>query len=153
MTKIRGNDASESLEGTADADEIRGERGDDTLSGLGGNDVLRGGKGNDALFGGDGNDRLRGEAGDDVLTGGAGHDRFIFSDRGGSDIVTDFHHAEDVLFISAENILGMADLTISSDAAGDAVVSFFSHGQTTSVTLHDITAASLSAADFIFAPH
>lgn len=152
MAKIRGNDAPQTLNGTATNDEIRGEGGNDVLNGLAGADLLRGGKGNDTLDGGDGNDRLRGDAGDDVLTGGAGNDRFIFSDRGGHDTVTDFHHGEDVLFISAEGIADMTNLSIT-EVDGHAVVSFFANGATTAFDLLGVTAASLTASDFIFVPH
>ncbi len=153
MAKIRGNDRANSITGTANNDELRGEGGNDSLFGLGGDDRLRGEKGNDVLDGGDGNDRLRGEADDDILTGGAGNDRFEFSDRGGNDTVTDFNQADDVIFLSVVGINGMADLTIADNEAGDAVVSYFANGQTTSVTLLGIDSADLSASDFIFRPH
>lgn len=153
MAKIRGNDRPNSITGTANNDELRGEGGNDSLFGLGGDDLLRGGKGNDRLEGGDGNDQLRGEAGNDVLFGGAGDDRFVFSDRGGADTVQDFTHGADHLVISANGILGLADLTIASNLAGDAVVSFFANGQTTEMTLLGVPALTLTASDFIFQPH
>jgi Ca2+-binding RTX toxin-like protein len=153
MAKIRGNDRDNTLTGTAGRDEIRGEDGNDILRGLGDNDRLRGDKGNDTLEGGAGNDRLRGEAGNDVLTGGEGRDRFEFSDRGGNDVVTDFNQDDDVLFLSVVGIDGMEDLSILNNAAGDAVISYFANGQTTSVTLLGIDSADLSSSDFIFRPH
>lgn len=153
MAKIRGNNRANTIDGTSGTDELRGEGGNDSLSGLGGSDKLRGGDGDDTITGGDGNDRLRGEHNDDMLTGGAGNDRFEFSNNGGSDTVTDFHHGEDVLYVSAQGVATMADLAIGSNAAGDAVVSFLSGGDITAFTLIGIDAASLTASDFIFRPH
>ncbi len=153
MARIRGTDNADTIDGTAANDELRGDGGDDILNGFAGADLLRGDKGSDTLNGGDGNDRLRGDAGNDMLTGGAGADRFIFSDRGGSDTITDFQDGTDVLFISATGIAGMEDLTIAENAAGDAVVSVLATGQTTAFTLIGIHVSDLSAADFIFRPH
>lgn len=153
MARIRDNDKANRIDGTANNDEIRGQGGDDTIFGLDGDDRLRGGKGNDSIEGGNGNDRLRGEAGNDVLTGGAGKDRFEFSDRGGNDTVTDFNQADDIIFLSVVGVNGMADLTIADNEAGDAVISYFANGQTTTITLDGIHAVDLSASDFIFRPH
>ena len=78
-----GNDTSETLKGTNDADTIYAGAGNDTLQGLGGDDVLygedgedtlRAGDGADKLYGGAGDDALYGDAGDDILDGGAGND-------------------------------------------------------------------------------
>ena len=82
-----GNDADNSLRGTASADLIRGRNGNDILQGLEGNDSLLGGKNDDQLFGGLGTDVLSGdgdttansqpEKGNDVLIGGSGTDTLI----------------------------------------------------------------------------
>ncbi len=71
---IRGDNKSNTLEGTAGADTIDGLGGNDTLNGGEGNDILNGGKGNDILNGGKGNDILNGEEGNDSLNGGEGND-------------------------------------------------------------------------------
>lgn len=72
------------------------------------NNVLFGNAGNNALNGGNGNDDLRGGDGVDKLTGGAGNDKFTFltvgeigTASGLRDIVTDFHHAQDKIVLSA----------------------------------------------------
>ncbi|MYF01246.1 MAG: hypothetical protein F4234_13965 [Gammaproteobacteria bacterium] len=104
MAEIRGSDNSETLNGTAENDEIRSGDGDDTVYGnegddwinaiyndegddryyvysgrliaLGGpgNDLIGGKEGNDRLYGGVGNDRIYAWAGDDLLDGGDGDD-------------------------------------------------------------------------------
>lgn len=150
MAKIRGNDGANTLNGTSNNDEVRGEGGNDLITGFAGADRLRGDKGNDTISGGDGDDRIRGDYGNDLLTGGAGHDRFQFSNQGGSDMVTDFTHGDDVLYISAKGIASMADLTIGSAGDGDAVISFSVNGHITEITLDGVAAASLSASDFLF---
>lgn len=65
----------------AGKDSFIGSAHGDYIFGYGGADRLNGGGGDDALSGGAGNDRL---------TGGAGSDVFIFSVKGGHDVVTDF---------------------------------------------------------------
>jgi len=67
---------------------IRGTAKNDSLHGLATDDVLIGGKGNDYLDGG---------AGNDTLTGGAGSDVFIMREGGGTDVITDFNPAEDLI--------------------------------------------------------
>jgi RTX calcium-binding nonapeptide repeat (4 copies) len=71
---IRGNNSTEVLAGTENADRICSRGGDDIVHALGGNDVVRGGKGNDIVEGDSGNDRLLGGAGNDTLEGNRGKD-------------------------------------------------------------------------------
>lgn len=61
-----------------------------------GANLLRGFGGNDKLYGLGGNDQLDGGTGNNVLTGGAGVDRFIFSNLGVSDKITDFTPGEKI---------------------------------------------------------
>ncbi|HEX8233460.1 MAG TPA: calcium-binding protein [Caulobacteraceae bacterium] len=65
---IEGDDDSDYLIGTQDADTIRSGAGNDTLIGLEGADKLVGGKGNDVFRGDQGDDTFAGGAGDDVAT-------------------------------------------------------------------------------------
>jgi Ca2+-binding RTX toxin-like protein len=62
--------------------------GDDTIWSSNGDDTLNGDAGNDTLFGG---------SGSDVLTGGTEADVFQFTATAGSDIITDFNIAEDLI--------------------------------------------------------
>mgnify|MGYP000875146100 CR=1 FL=1 len=112
---IVGSPAVDLLRGTPNADHMIGLAGHDDLMGFGGDDLIEGGEGLDELFGGAGNDTLEGGAGDDyldgrrgddILTGGPGRDVFAFYARdsntaldSGSDIITDFDGAEDVILL------------------------------------------------------
>jgi VCBS repeat-containing protein len=71
--EILGTAASETVNGTGNADTILGGAGDDQLFGLGGIDTLSGGAGNDRLDGG---------AGADVMTGGGDDDVYLVDDAG-----------------------------------------------------------------------
>jgi len=110
-----GTAGADMLRGTATADRITGLAGHDELLGFAGDDLIEGGDGFDELFGGAGNDTLEGGAGDDyldgrggndTLTGGPGRDVFAFYAQqsgktldSGSDIITDFDTAEDVILL------------------------------------------------------
>ncbi|CAN7408684.1 hypothetical protein [Mesorhizobium sp. LjRoot246] len=74
-------------------DPTHGTTGNDTFVGTGAADTY------DALAG---NDTLRGLGGNDVLTGGAGKDTFVFDTAygpGNVDTLTDFHAADDSLYL------------------------------------------------------
>src|SRR5262245_57719024 len=123
--------------------------------GTAGNDRLFGGDFNDSLSGGDGNDVLGGKQGDDLLTGGAGNDTFVYSVRGEQhDTVTDFQQGQDVIDVAAANIGSFATLQqlLSTDAQGNAVITSMFDGMSSTMTLTGVSAAQLTAADFVFAP-
>src|SRR5215475_2924466 len=124
--------------------------------GTAGADRLFGGDFDDTLSGGDGNDLLDGRGGTDVLTGGAGSDTFVYaraSERDQNDTVTDFQVGEDVIDLRSANIGDFATLQqlVSSDAQGNAVITSVFNGLTSSMTLIGVSAAQLTAADFVFA--
>ena len=78
---------------TPTTDPAKGTTGDDTFVGTGAADRY------DALAG---NDTLSGGGGNDLLTGGAGNDTFVFNTAYGSgnvDTLTDFHAADDALYL------------------------------------------------------
>eukprot|EP00873_Tetraselmis_striata_P031945 jgi/Tetstr1/452209/TSEL_039245.t1 len=76
---VRGNNAGNVVEGTADRDLLLGHLGNDTLNGNDGDDILVGGTGNDTMNGGAGNDTyLVTEQGDRVSEeGGDGVDTIL----------------------------------------------------------------------------
>ncbi|MGF7149558.1 Ca2+-binding RTX toxin-like protein [Sphingomonas zeicaulis] len=142
----------EIIKGTAFNDLLRGDAAANTFYGNAGVDDLRGGDGNDVLHGGDGDDRLLGEAGNDRLTGGAGDDIFYLNGGGGRDTITDFAAGAasgDVLrigvglpFESFEEIMAVA-----SQSGANTVIRF---DASNSVTLLNVSLASLDAGDFLF---
>lgn len=152
MADIRGNNGNNVLNGTAGADRIRADGGNDTVNGRGGNDQVEGDDGNDRLFGGAGNDTVDGGQGNDILTGGAGADQFRFGNNEGFDRITDFTDGVDRIKISAPGVANFGDLTLTTDAAGNAVVHFVSLGDASDITLVGISVGQLSASDFIFSP-
>ena len=97
--KLSGEGSKDILNGGKGNDILNGGDGNDKLIGSGGKDTLNGGKhtdrllgggGKDKLNGGDGKDILDGQAGADILTGGKDNDTFVYSKRGGKDVITDF---------------------------------------------------------------
>ncbi|MGL1861375.1 MAG: hypothetical protein OCC46_02500 [Pseudodesulfovibrio sp.] len=94
---MSGGTGDDSMDGGASNDTMEGGSGNDSMDGGTGNDELIGGSGNDTMDGGSGTDWLDGGVGNDVLTGGAGRDVFVFTEADGSDTITDFNPAEDVL--------------------------------------------------------
>jgi VCBS repeat-containing protein len=155
-------------------DLLFGNDGADTMTSGAGNDLLVGGLGNDTMNGGDDNDTLVGGQGLDTMTGGAGDDTFYFAsvlDTGNTiataDIITDFkplslpateHDTIDLSAIFAGTLgvtgagpLGInsvgwsqsgADTIVQADVTGDAIADV-------TITLQGVSAASLSAGDFI----
>lgn len=124
---LYGNVGADKLFGGQDADTVFGGRDDDVVYGnlaidvVYGNlgaDILYGGQGDDVLYGGQGDDTLRGNVGNDRMLGNLGADRFEFS-GGGNDTISGFDGG-------AGDRLALRELgyTTSSDAAGDAVVTF-----------------------------
>ncbi|MFC2967539.1 hypothetical protein [Acidimangrovimonas pyrenivorans] len=77
---VIGSDSlSDTLLGSAAAEQLAGRGGSDSLDGRGGNDQLYGGAGNDTLHGGAGDDLLHGGGGSNILDGGAGNDTVSYA--------------------------------------------------------------------------
>jgi Ca2+-binding RTX toxin-like protein len=123
-------------------------------------DSLSGGDGDDYLSGGVGDDTLEGGLDNDSLTGGSGNDVFIFKNNSGLDTVTDFENpgvaAGDVIHILSDiNGSGITDWTtlspnISQNGADTEIDLDSGNPGTHVITLTGITAADLTAADFVF---
>ncbi|WLG43675.1 VCBS domain-containing protein [Pseudomonas sp. FP1740] len=85
---------------------------------------------------------------DDNLTGSSGADTFVFAQPIGNNQIYNFDAAADKIdLIGFTGVTGFADLSITNDANGNALVSI-STGQT--VTLKGVDAADLSEANFQF---
>jgi len=124
---LAGTNGTDTLIGTAEADNISGGDGIDTISGDVGNDFLIGGAEGDAITGGEGadtiygdaditsaaaytgDDIIHGDAGDDVIHGDAGTDT-LYGDAGqdlihgdsGADVISGGDDS-DVMFGDADN--------------------------------------------------
>lgn len=134
---ISGGAGNDSVWGADDADLLYGGTGGDSIDGGIDNDTLLGDDGNDSLAGGQGNDVLTGGAGNDTLSGGAGRNIFVLTANGGEDAVLDFQRtalsgsvaATDQIDVSAlrdlqGNPVDWADVTVTDDGAGNAVLVF-----------------------------
>jgi hypothetical protein len=85
---------------------------------------------------------------DDNLTGSSGADTFVFAQPIGNNQIYNFDAAADKIdLIGFTGVNGFADVSITNDANGNALVSMGS-GQT--ITLKGVDAASLSEANFQF---
>lgn len=147
-----GNNLGNRIVGNIGNNLIRGGIGDDMLYGGRGNDSVFGDSGNDYLNGGIGDDTLTGGGGNDVLIGNPGADSFVFAGVFGNDIVADFSVANTKEYIDLRalpGVTGWADLTanhLSTNLDGDAVITIGAN----SITLTDVTVASLTANEFLF---
>jgi len=157
--RMYGEGGDERMWGGSGSDHIFGGGGRDRLYGgnaygvpKDGNDALYGGPGEDLLYGGTGDDRLVGGGGDDLLYGGSGNDKFIFREGWGRDVIKDFAVAStaEVIDLSAvAEITSFADLVdnhLSTNASGFAVIT----AGVNRITIEGVSAASLTAGDFIF---
>jgi Ca2+-binding RTX toxin-like protein len=92
--------------------------GNDTITGNALANKLYGMRGNDTLVGGAGNDLLSGGAGHDTLEGGADQDVFLFDRALGAsnvDIIVDFSHVDDAIWLDSSIFNGLALGTLTSD--------------------------------------
>lgn len=100
------------------------------------------------VYGSAGADTLRGGAGQDLMTGGAGADLFA-PGAGGRDIINDFLPGTDKLDLSNRGFTSFADVMAHAVQKGSDLVIPVSDGN--SVTLRNLTKASVTEADFIYA--
>ncbi|PZQ47516.1 MAG: hypothetical protein DI556_16845 [Rhodovulum sulfidophilum] len=130
--------------GGAGNDTLDGGYGNDRLYGDIGNDKLVGNVGKDTLDGGAGNDQLSGGAGNDLLTGGDGADTFIFGAGGGSDTITDFDLARDLIDLRPLALDDLGDVAMSDVSAGARL-----SVEDVTITLKGIDVADLGADHFL----
>jgi len=151
---IRGGTGDDMLFGQHGDDHLAGGDGDDWLVGGHGDDTLNGNDGDDTLIGGNGDDILNGGEGDDLLVGGEGRDIFRFFKPSGDDTISDFVQGEDLIHIIARGVPGFDALVISSDAAGNATVTWNVNNpdpaNVSSVVLVGVAADDLTSSDFLF---
>lgn len=141
---VAGTGRASGLDIVRNFENVRGSRFADVLTGDGGANVLEGNSGADVLNGGGGDDTLWGDAGADTLTGGTGHDIFVFSKGDGVDVITDFTAGGVVDQLRIHGYSGYQSL---QQVGADTRVVL---SGTESILLRNVTAASLTAADFDF---
>ena len=139
---LDAGDGNNTVTGSVFADDLRAGSGSDLIHGGAGNDILSAGAGNDTLWG---------DAGNDTLTGGAGADIFGFNGGFGVDIIADFTvgtaTGHDVIDFSTSVFATFAAAKAASVQSGkDTVIT----SGADSVTLRNVTASALVAADFSF---
>lgn len=118
---IDGDETSETLNGSDNADLILAAAGDDSVNGNDGNDSILGDIGNDTLNGDEGDDVINGGLYSDVLNGGAGNDD-IRGNRGNDTIDGGADH--DILRGGAKNdsmLGGTGNDTIYGQADNDTL--------------------------------
>jgi len=159
-----------SFQGTSGNDSLAGSSGNDTLKGLAGNDTLDGGAGTDLLDGGDGNDQflINDYSETDTLTGGNGVDTYVFSVYygGATQTITDFKAGAGGDRIDLSTVYRESNSYYSGFHGGNP----FASGQLklvqvgsdtqvqvlniynslyTAMTLKNVTAGSLTSANFV----
>lgn len=113
-----------------------------SYSDWGGEDIVLGTAGDDEIYGGLAND---------ILVGLGGADVFMYHNEEGNnpgqDIILDFNTADDLIDVTEVGTLGFANLTVSQNDWGNAVISsgFFD------IELAGVTAAEVTADLFVFA--
>lgn len=112
--------------------------------------VIEGTDGNDRLIGTVAAEELRDLGGVDNLFGRGGADRFVLALDGATDSIKDFEDGLDLIDLTAWGV-GFADLAISDNGAGKAVVAWGDELLVVSDVGRTLTAADLTEADFILA--
>ena len=148
IENITGSDYGDILGGDNGANHLVGEAGNDGIWSSGGDDILDGGTGADRLYASIGDDYLDGGEGNDRLEGGDGADIFIFAAGHGEDTILDFTDSEDLIDLTAFDLSGFDQLSVSSDSDGVTLDLTASGGGT--ILLQGFDMANLDAADFLF---
>ena len=89
-------------------------------------------------------------SGNDTLTGAGGNNEYVFAQPIGNDTIYNFNAATDKIdLIGFANIASFNDIkgNIADDGHGDTVITI---GAGETITLQGVSAASLTAADFVF---
>lgn len=107
---IIGDNSSEVLDGSDDADRISAMGGNDRANGGLGNDWADGGRGNDLVYGGMGDDFAIGGAGNDIIDGGTGDDDLFGG--AGRDMLYGGEGEDDFIFRAVNEI---SNSTIATD--------------------------------------
>jgi Ca2+-binding RTX toxin-like protein len=106
----------------------------------------------DTLIGDANNNVINGGGGNDTLTGGGGADTFVMTPGAGADVITDFSYAQDQIDLSnLYRFTTFAQVMAGAHQSGPDVVMSLTGSST--LTLQNVTLASLTAADFVLTPN
>jgi Ca2+-binding RTX toxin-like protein len=160
------NEAVENLTLTTDKSmNGTGNKLDNIITGNGGKNTLAGDNGDDLLIGGAGNDTLIGGLGNDRLTGGSDRDQFVYNSIAeAADTITDFDITQDKLVLRpllrsleytgkdpiANGYLRLVQTGTQTQVQIDQNGSTGGLSFTTLVTLENVTATTLTKANFVF---
>jgi Ca2+-binding RTX toxin-like protein len=115
------------------------------------NDTIIGSLNANSLSGGGGADILDGGGGNDTLAGGAGNDIFILNNAG-QEIISDFTRGQDKIDLSKAGFLNLDDLKrFLTQNGADTVLNVIMNDQPASVTFKNVSLATLTDSDFLFA--
>lgn len=109
------------------------------------------GRGNaldNVIIGNEFSQQIEGGAGNDVLIGGGGKDVFIVSAGNGSDVIMDFATGVDTIRLGGYGITTFGQIQSLAKQVGKDTVLHFANGE--DLILRDVTATSLTAADFTY---
>ncbi|MBD1842161.1 alkaline phosphatase [Cyanobacteria bacterium FACHB-63] len=147
---VRGyNNSNDVINAQGGDDRIFALSGDDLVRGGAGNDYLDGGVGNDILNGGDGNDWIIGNLGNDTLAGGSGRDGFVLAPEAGSDTITDFNPADDMIALSGGLAFGRLSILQGMGANANNVLIRATSSNELLATLTGVQAGSISSANLL----
>jgi Ca2+-binding RTX toxin-like protein len=149
--KMYGGTGDDTINAGSGSDLVKGGNGADTITGGNGKDVLYGGDGNDVINGGGKSDMIHGGGGNDTMTGSSGADTFVFTQRAGDDVITDFTDNSDKIDLSTFGITGGYSAVFSafSDVTGGVLIDLDLLGGNGSIFLTGFSASNLDSTDFI----
>jgi len=148
--KMYGGRGDDTINAGSGSDTVKGGNGNDTITGGNGKDILYGNDGNDVINGGGKADTIYGGGGNDTLTGSSGADIFVFTQRAGDDVITDFTNNSDKIDLTAFGLSSAAGIiTASTSVTGGVVIDLDMIGGSGSIFLAGFNGAFLDGSDFI----
>jgi Ca2+-binding RTX toxin-like protein len=148
--KMYGGTGDDTINAGSGSDLVKGGNGNDTITGGNGKDKLYGNDGNDVINGGGKADTIYGGGGNDTMTGSSGADVFVFTQRAGDDVITDFTNNSDKMDLSGFGISSAAAIVSAASAVtGGTLIDLDLLGGNGSIFLAGFNAADLDATDFI----
>ncbi|NOX74601.1 MAG: calcium-binding protein, partial [Alphaproteobacteria bacterium] len=147
--KMYGGTGNDTIVAGSGSDTVHGGNGNDTITGGNGKDKLYGDDGNDVINGGGKSDTIYGGGGNDTLTGSSGADTFVFTQRAGDDVITDFTNGSDKIDLSGFGVAYSAISAATSAVTGGVLIDLDLVGGSGSIFLESFVLGNLDVSDFI----